>query len=269
MLVKAYFDGGNQPDSTQYDTVTLATIVGRMTELKPFERDWKAVLKKHNAPYLHTTDAMTFNNDFARSNGWNETRRDAFLEDCAKLFVDSIIKLVDPKEPVAIALAPYTMTIVLKDFKRVQTEFPRGLQDATEALAIHSVAHALDCCDKFKAHFLQLYFDQNEPFMGHIKDRLRNRKFRRDSRDKDEFDPDRIVHIGEADMRRVPALQAADLLAYCVGHSTDVRFSWQKAVLDRHRFKEWFDYSVLSQIDQDHYDRISLRFKFPRRKPTR
>jgi hypothetical protein len=79
----------------------------------------------------------------------------------------------------------------------------------------------------------------------------------------------RIVHIGESDMRRVPALQAADLLAYCVGNKDSVRFAWQEQVLNIDRLSNWYDYDELNQ-DFDmatHIWNIS-RYKFPRRGPT-
>jgi hypothetical protein len=59
MILKCYFDGGNQADSTQYDIVTLAAFCGTNDQLKPFEHDWKEALKTNNAPWLHTTDAVS------------------------------------------------------------------------------------------------------------------------------------------------------------------------------------------------------------------
>lgn len=265
MLVKAYLDGGNQPDSTQYETVTLAALVGRLKELRQFERGWRTLLNKHGAPYVHTTDIVTFNNDFEK--GWDETRRDAFLQDCAKLLRESCAVHSPTMQP--FALLPYTITVVLKDLKRIQADFPNLPHDATEILAVNAAGFALDCFQKFEAHFLELHFDRNEPFIGHVRDRLKHGRFTRDTKREDGLDLSRILSIGEADSRFVPALQAADLLAYSVGSKDNVRFGWQKAVLDMDRIKVWFDYSAMATLDAEQYYQNSLKYKFPRRKPTR
>lgn len=40
MILKCYFDGGNQAEGKQYDVVTLAAVCGTNDQLKPFENDW-------------------------------------------------------------------------------------------------------------------------------------------------------------------------------------------------------------------------------------
>jgi hypothetical protein len=62
VVFKSFFDGGNEADSTQYDFVSLASVSGTETQWRAFERDWGAVLKKHNAPWLHTTDVLISTN---------------------------------------------------------------------------------------------------------------------------------------------------------------------------------------------------------------
>jgi len=42
-------------------------------------------------------------------------------------------------------------------------------------------------------------------------------------------------------MRHVPALQMADLFAWCTSHKTAARFSWHKALLDLPTMNEWID----------------------------
>jgi hypothetical protein len=59
VVVKSYFDGGNQANSRQYDVLSLAVMSGTKDEWTPFENDWNAVLLKHHAAYLYTTDAMS------------------------------------------------------------------------------------------------------------------------------------------------------------------------------------------------------------------
>jgi hypothetical protein len=78
-----------------------------------------------------------------------------------------------------------------------------------------------------------------------------------------------VTHNGESDMRCVPALQAADLLAYCVGRKNDIRFGWQRKVVEIERIEEWLDYSELSKPLLDIVDLAKNKWKLPRRRATR
>ena len=77
---KSYFDGGNKADSQQYKTVTLASFSGTSVKWQHFERKWAAVLVKHNAPWLHTTDAVSLNKPFSKSSGWSKDKVDEFYQ---------------------------------------------------------------------------------------------------------------------------------------------------------------------------------------------
>ncbi len=81
MVLKSYFDGSNQADSSEYDRISIATVCGTGKQWKRFDTAWKKVLYKHHADYLHTTDAVSLQNDFATKRGWNNTRVDSFIGD--------------------------------------------------------------------------------------------------------------------------------------------------------------------------------------------
>ena len=70
MLLKSYFDGGNEANSTQYDRITIATACGTNDQWKSFTEDWKLVLDKNDAPFLHTTDAVSLQKTFSKDKGW-------------------------------------------------------------------------------------------------------------------------------------------------------------------------------------------------------
>jgi hypothetical protein len=71
--------------------------------------------------------------------------------------------------------------------------------------------------------------------MGHITQRARNKKSRRHLK----LLFDRILSIGEADMRRVMALQLADLYAWCISHKTAKhRRKWHNRILNQ---RKWID----------------------------
>jgi hypothetical protein len=89
----------------------------------------------------------------------------------------------------------------------------------------------------------QLFFDQKEQYYGHIYDRWKNPRVRR-------AEPvwERVIHVGEANMRTIPGLQTADLLAWSVNHAEQdrlVRYSWQERILNIDREKEILDYEAL------------------------
>jgi hypothetical protein len=40
MVLKSYFDGGNQADSSEYDRISLATVCGTAKQWKRFDSAW-------------------------------------------------------------------------------------------------------------------------------------------------------------------------------------------------------------------------------------
>ena len=69
MVLKGYFDGGNQADRTRYDRVTLAVALGTVEQWTPLESAWEKVRLVHEAPPLHTTDAIGLHKDFSKNKG--------------------------------------------------------------------------------------------------------------------------------------------------------------------------------------------------------
>jgi len=77
VVLKSYFDGGNQADSQEYDVLSLAVMSGAQDLWIPFENDWNKVLLNHHAAYLHTTDAVARVGIYE---GWTEPQRIASLQ---------------------------------------------------------------------------------------------------------------------------------------------------------------------------------------------
>jgi hypothetical protein len=197
VIFKSFFDGGKQADSTQYDVVSLASVSGTTAQWKPFERDWRAVLKKHNAPFLHTTDAVSLKNEpFTNENGWDRDKRDAFLTDCVTVVEKHMMRPTKHYANPQNGLIPYVITIVLDDFNRAREVNPEVPRNANELCAVQTVYRVLQQGIVMGAHFSHLIFDQNEPFMGCIVDRMKNKK----SKKRLEV-LERITHIGQSDMR--------------------------------------------------------------------
>ena len=268
MVIKSFFDGGNQADSTQYEVASLASISGTPDQWRRFTPDWKAVLKRHSAPWLHATDALTLNGPYTQRRGWDKTRVNEFISDCVSVINNhlTIPNIADRRKPGRVGLFPHVISIVLKDFNKARDVVPNFTQDATELLAVQSAFLIFERGKAGGAHFYYFTFDQNEPYMGHILDRKNNRKARR------HLAPylDRLQHIGQSDMRNVPALQVADLFAWSYSHKNHrPLYDWQKSLLKHRQWvDDWYDYDAMIKPIPGAGD-IIKSWRLPKRKPTR
>jgi len=267
VVLKGFFDGGNQADSTQYDVVTLASLSGVPNQWRPCENDWKAVLKKHHAPWLHTTDAVSLMNEpFTKQNGWDESKRNAFISDCVTVIERHMALPRTRTNPDGrVGILPYSLTIVLKDFLRARKANPEVPKTATEICATQAVYRCLQWGNYIGADFFHLIFDQGEPFMGHILDRQHNRKARK------HLKPitGRITSIIQADMRDLPAMQMADLFAWCYSHKNrEPRFKWQNRLLAHRKWiDDWLEYDALIKIIPGVAKTVAA-WNLPPRRPT-
>ncbi|HSU61999.1 MAG TPA: hypothetical protein VLI55_22000 [Bryobacteraceae bacterium] len=272
MVIKAYCDGGNLCDSRVHETATIACIIGRPTVFRTFERHWKVNLRKHKVAYLHTTDAVSFKGIYAK--WWDEddvkgskARRDAFLRDCGNIIAGCALQCDEPKEKLPSTLVPMSVTLNLSDFKRAQLQ-PSGPQDATEILATQALSHVVDCASIFKSHFIELFFDRNEPYRGHVDDRVRNGKFLAEMKARG-MDLQRYMLLHPPlDMRDVPELQAADLFAWAVENTKPIRFDWQHVLLRiPSTLAERIDYDLLQKADPL-VEALAKHCNFPKRRAT-
>ena len=254
---KSYFDGGNQADSTQYKVLSLAAISGTSIHWADFERRWKKVLENHGAPWLHTTDAVSLQGPFKE---WDAGRVNAFISDCVTV-MERCAAVRLGRKIVHSALRPVTISVVLRDFKRALQKIP--LLGCPEHLcAIQAAACCLTYGKWLEYDKYQFFFDQNEPFYGHIKDRTCNRKSKRSSPTWN------VVHLGESNMRDVPALQAADVLAWSVNHQSGVMREWQQRLLAIDRDQQWLDYASLVKAKPEDLEVIAA-FGLPHRRPMK
>jgi hypothetical protein len=262
---KSYFDGGNQADSEQYEIVTLAAFSGEQIQWKNFERQWNAILSKHGANCLHTTDAVAMSGQFSKRNGWTAKKINDFINDCAGV-IERCSARTRGRSLTVLGVRGHAISVILADYKRALKNLPE-LWEVPHICAVQCV----NCSFHF-ARLLgvgagyQLFFDRNEPFCGHIRDRTANKSSRRNTEGWK-----LVTSITEADMEKVPALQAADLLAWCVNHQYEEgrpNRSWQERVLAIDRDSGWYDYDRLCRPDRE-IIRMVNSWKLPRRKPMR
>jgi hypothetical protein len=264
VALKGYFDGGNEADSTLYKILTLASFSGLDTHWRAFDLRWKKTLAKYKAPYLHTTDAVCLSRDFSRSNGWNKEKVNDLISDCVEVIEDCAAIRTGDKIS-RFGIRPATVSVILGDFKKALTTFPR-LGTVEHLCATQCVSFTAAYGSTAGARQFQLYFDQGEPFLGHIHDRKTNRKARQAS-------PfwAMVTDLGESDMRHVPALQAADVLAWSVNHAYEeeaIRFDWQERILFIDREKDLFDYDRLQEPIIEMIDTVEP-WKLPKRRASR
>lgn len=263
MIFRGFFDGGNQPNSEEYDVITLASVSGTKDQWRPFEDAWRDNLKTHGAKWLHTTDALTLNAPFTITDGWTKAKVEAFLSSCVDVIEEHA---TIPKKKGG--LIPYVLAFVLKDFIYFAAQNPDKISsDVTEVCATQAVDRVIRQGLKNGAHFFHLVFDQNEPFIGHISQRQINKKAKKRLKDVN----DRITSITEANMRVTPALQMADLFAWCFSHKfIKPQHSWQERLLKQSPWiEDWYGEKELKRYLKPEYYQEVKAWKLPPRKPTR
>jgi len=252
MVLKGYFDGARQRDRT-----VIATACGTADQWDTFKAQWDEMVLDNKTNYLHTTDAVALQDDFSADKGWTDTRVDAFIEDCVSVIKDHIYN------PQRLGLFVATLSISVAEFLRARQAIPDLPNTIEEICATESLSFSFRWGRSIGAKYYHLYYDQGEPFYGHIDNRMRHKKARRAI-------PllNKVVVFAQANMRFTPALQMADLFAWCISHNDQVSRSWHKRLNDLHWNSLGLDYSHLLNPKRGAVE-LMASWKFPRRRPTR
>jgi hypothetical protein len=259
------FDGSNKSDSRQYDYATVAAVAGSFLQWNLFDDAWKKTCKDMGADGLHTTDAAVGNTPYSLNEGWDRTRIDKFVDALITVAFDRMARPITDYDPGNMGLFVYTVTINLKDYIRAKQSVS-VIPTADEILATES----LNACFKFgrdftDSQYYHLVYDQNEPFRGHVLDRQKKRKAV-------ETWPmfGDIISNTQANSRFVPALQLADLFAYCYSHKRDKgqKFPWEARVLSFPIEEAYADYQRLINPRKQTLA-LAQSMRFPPRTPTR
>ena len=144
---------------------------------------------------------------------------------------------------------------------------PDTPQNANELALRETLVRLLEWSEKGanpRCDECHLFFDQGEEFFGHLQHLMQNKKAKKDA-----ASLNRITSRTEADMRRVPALQLADLIAWCHGHKLDEnKPAWHEAILNSGIHGQWADGTALASGLQDQQE-IWKSWNLPPRRPTR
>jgi hypothetical protein len=257
MVLMSYFDGAGQPDSRISDRIVIATACGTADQWNDFQSAWNKVLTDHEAPFLHTTDAVSLQDHFSKEKGWDKSSVDAFIEDCVSVIRDNLWS------PEKSGLFVVTLTIPIADYLKAREVEPKLPHSITEICATESLSFCLRWGREIGAKYYHLYYDQGEPFFGHVDDRMRNEKAKRTI-------PllGKVVHYGQSNMRDVLPLQLADLFAWCISHNNQASKPWHRRLNDLSWHSLILDYPRLLSPTKSVLD-LMASWKLPKRKPTR
>jgi hypothetical protein len=233
MVLKAYFDGAQTANE---DRVTLACVCGTCDQWTTVESAWKRVITNHEAPPLHTTNANSLQKEFDRKRGWNNKKVDAYISDCVDVLENSLAQAGRIFVRTAYGYLPnitkqglngVTMTIPVKDFRRARDVVPDFPNNIAELCASEILGFVFRYGRRLGVEGYQLYFDRNEPFYGHVRDRWNGKESKRQINEMK-----KVNTVAEAEMSISPALQIADLFAWCINHQDKVCRNWHKRVGD-------------------------------------
>jgi hypothetical protein len=260
-LYKCYFDGGNKDDSAAYDVVSLAVMSGFPQQWDRLELDWRKMLLRNHAPFLHTTDLQTGNGPYK---AWTKRQCNVFGEDAVEVIDRNVAHRKDNPNGQREGIVPVVITIDLKDFVAADKAALKMSTSANELMLRQALGIAMTIGRSKSCTHYQMIFDRNEPFYGFVHDLKKSKNARKEA-----FLLDAITDLSEVDMRREAALQMADIFAWTVARSAlPSRRNWHSKML---------------RIDHghEHYDRLNLvetlpgsqalweRWKIPKRRSTR
>lgn len=261
MILRSYFDAGNQANSRQYDVVSLAVSSATTDEWGPFETDWRDMLKRHHVDYLHTTDAVARVNLYT---GWSETKADSFLRDCVRIASKHFIRMPTEYDPGQFGLYCFVVSIDLKDFVTHAQGNPAALNDANEGCFRQAIADTIQwATDKAACDEVHCFFDQGEPFFGFLVNLLNSKQAKKEA-----WRLNMVTAKAKADSRHVPALQFSDLFAWVESHKNDSwNPEWKRKLLLLPYWREWIDKNNLHQV---HPGNAAWRtWKIPKRAATK
>jgi hypothetical protein len=221
---------GNFDDSQSTgDVWTVAGYVGYSNQWDYFERLWAAALARHGVPYFHMKEMADPSGPFAK---WLPPQE--HTDEVAAFFKDIVAAIRRS------GLYKVSSTVWLKDLERFNQETGAALE--AYPLAAHACLAVVGL--KYEDQPVTMVFDRIEKVdskLATARSYLAGDKF---------IYPglcDRIVSTwlpAPATSRDVPALQAADLVAWEVRKAQFGMKKWQNSRSDSHsdRWAQWQDY---------------------------
>ena len=190
MPLKMYLDGSR----TNGVVMTLGSVVADESVWLELEPAWDEVLRKHGVRYSHMKELTGGIGQFS---GWNATRRESLLQDLV-----NVLERFGPSD----RIRQYACWVDLRAHARWRSvrNHPSPERLCARVLFPTFIADYPGIVDA-----LDVWFDQNEGFMTHLREDWQNPKIRKRA------PPWGLVRtMAPADMIALPPLQIADLIAW-------------------------------------------------------
>jgi len=212
MGLKAYFDGSGKGGDPQCKFLTLAGFSGTEETMVSFQEGWKQIVNDSGADYLHMAEAWPLKGQFSPDKRWTSKRRDDLVRNLIRYLAD--YRHFDETTD----LLGFSCTIDLSAYRRVLS--CRRLKEAESICVDHCFGHQFHRLPKPSPGYLSLCFDQNEDFLHKA-----NRIWKKRVQGQRSWWAKYVTEIASVDMRSIPAVQAADLVAWTVNrrHSQQSR----------------------------------------------
>lgn len=198
-MLTAFFDESGHSSATEF--FALAAFVAKEAHWTTFSARWQQALASSGAPYLHMRE---FAHRVGAFKGWTEDQRRALLARC----VDAINSIPAIAVGAAISVA---------DFMSLSSEAQTQLQDPFFCCFQEVVrGAAISACFEPPSTRVRMIFSKQDALSGMARRLWDVMASAIDVKE-------RMESLAFQDMRAVPALQAADLLAYEFRHYYHLR----------------------------------------------
>jgi hypothetical protein len=218
VVLKSYFDGSraSKPPAKR-NALTLAGYIAEDATWAEFETGWEKILHSFNPScnYMHMKEAMSLRKEFAKEKGWTREK----VRDLLTRLINFLRASRWNDRMYAVSC-----TVILDDHaKAIREGFQlspphRICAHVCAGRAFNWQAQKLATTPEGKIAVVQsadFFFDQNEPFLHHFNSEwTRNRRAKHRA-----LWWDLVNTVAPADMRKLPPLQLADMLAWAQSRS--------------------------------------------------
>jgi hypothetical protein len=204
--MNCYFDGSVGGDSDQW--LTLAGLIASDWTWAIFQKHWEIMLRERYpiAPYIHMTALITGNDPFELVAGWTECRVDRLVSDA-----EGVLNSADKKH-----ICAFACSIDVSAHSRLIDE-GYNISDPAVICAEIGIGQLLTRYrDTHSLEMAHLFYDQDEPFIGSIRKRWRERVVMPNKLVTNELFWGSIASVQPVDMRDTPGIQAADMVGWSV-----------------------------------------------------
>jgi len=202
MGLKAYYDSSGNKRNKSEKVLTLSGFAASDDVWHRFKIEWKCALDDNGVHFFHMREAMFLKGHFNGNNGWDEAKVYALVKDLFK-----VIGKFRTEE-----FEAYSCSVILSDYQRARLRIPK--LRSPEAICVNFCVGNLriPTQDIETLKPVELFFDENEPFLNtiyRIWDQVKNKSQTRGW-------PKQIADIKSVNSKTSLPIQAADMFAWIV-----------------------------------------------------